>query len=115
MLQQAKNEGLTINVRHAKVLFCGAAAAGKTSFSRLLRYEEHDADYKSTPVGDSQQILLSNKVNVVGIAWISLDNKSETEQITNRLIAKLQNKKDDILPIHHNISESTKTSTSHKI
>ena len=37
MLQQAKNEGLTINVRHAKVIFCGASCAGKTSFSRLLK------------------------------------------------------------------------------
>ena len=94
MLQQAKNEGLTINVRHAKVIFCGAAKAGKTSFSRLLRNEEHEATYKSTPAADSQQVLISDKVNVVGRDWINLDSKLETQQITNRLILKLQNKID---------------------
>ena len=100
MLQQAKNEGLTINVRHAKVVFCGAAKAGKTSFSRFLRNEEHVADYKSTATGDSKQVLILDKVNVVGTSWISLDSKLETQQITNRLIAKLQKQKHDKSPIH---------------
>ena len=100
MLQQAKNEGLTINVRHAKVVFCGAAKAGKTSFSRFLRNEKHVADYKSTETGDSKQVLISDKVNVVGTSWISLDSKLETQQITNRLIAKLQKQKHDKSPIH---------------
>ena len=108
MLQQAKDEGLTINVRHAKVLFCGAAKAGKTSFSHLLRNEEHDTDYKSTPAGDAQQVLISDKVNVVGTNWISLDSKLETQQITNRLIAKLRNQKDDKPPVHQNIRRKFK-------
>ena len=102
MLQQAKNEGLTISVRHAKILFCGAAKAGKTSFSRLLRNEEHESIYKITKGADTQQVLLSEKentfstrVNVVGTNWISLDSKLETEQVTNRLILKLQKNKKD--------------------
>ena len=90
MIQQAKYEGLTINVRHAKVLFCGASCAGKTSFSRLLRNEEHVKTYKSTPAANSQQVLLSDKVNVVGTNWISLDSKLETQQVTSRLVLKLQ-------------------------
>ena len=94
MLQQAKNEGLTINVRHAKVIFCGAAKAGKTSFSRLLRNEQHEVIYKSTLAADSKQVLISDKVNVVGADWINLDIKLETQQITDRLILKLQNKVD---------------------
>ena len=101
MLQQAKNEGLTVNVRHAKILFCGAAKAGKSSFSRLLRNEEHEKMYKSTQAGDTQQVLISEKVNEVGKKvnvinsnWICLDSKLETQQITNRLILKLQNQKD---------------------
>ena len=100
MLQQAKNEGLTVNVRHAKILFCGAAKAGKSSFSRLLRNVEHEKVYKSTPAGDTQQVLISEKVNEVGTKvnvidsnWISLDSKLETQQITNRLI-KLQKQND---------------------
>ena len=114
MLQDAKCKGLTITVRHAKVLFCGAAKAGKTSFSRLLRNEEHDTDYASTPAADSQQVLISNKVNLVDTNWISLDSKLETQQITRRMIAKLQNPKGDKSPIHHNISENSKISTSHE-
>ena len=90
MIQQAKYEGLTINVRHAKVLFCGASCAGKTSFSRLLRNEEHEKTYKSTPAANSQQVLLSDKVNVVGTSWVSLDSKLETQQVTSRLLLKLQ-------------------------
>ena len=93
MLQQAKDEGLTINVRHAKILFCGAARAGKTSFCRLLRNEEHEKVYKSTPAANAQQVLISDKVNLVGANWICLDSKLETQQITNRLILKLQSKK----------------------
>ena len=91
MLQQAKSEGLTIKVRHAKIWFCGASCAGKTSFSRLLRCKEHKKVYVSTPAGDSQQVLLSGeKVNVEGTNWRSLDSKSETEELTKRLIQSLQ-------------------------
>ena len=90
MLLQAKNEGLTIKVRHAKILFCGASHAGKTSFSRHLRNEEHEKVYKSTPAANAQQVLISDKVNVVDTNWISLDSKLETQQITSRLILKLQ-------------------------
>ena len=90
MLLQAKIEGLTIKVRHAKILFCGASHAGKTSFSRHLRNEEHEKVYKSTPAANAQQVLISDKVNVLDTNWISLDNKLETQQITSRLILKLQ-------------------------
>ena len=93
MLLQAKNEGLTIKVRHAKILFCGASHAGKTSFSRNLRNEEHEKVYKSTPAANAQQVLLSDKINVVDTNWISLDSKLETQQITSRLIIKLQSQK----------------------
>ena len=93
MIQEAKNDSLTINVRHAKILFCGASCAGKTSFSRFLRNEEHVKIYKSTPAATSQQVLLSDKVNVVGTNWVSLDSKLETQQLTSRLILKLQSQK----------------------
>ena len=94
MLRQAKNENLTINVRHAKILLCGAAKAGKTSFSRLLRNQKHETDYISTLAGDVQQVLISDKVNVLDSNWISLDSKTETREITKRLILKLQKKED---------------------
>ena len=107
MLQQAKNEGLTINVRHAKVLFCGASCAGKTSFSCLLKNQKHEAVYKSTPAGDAQQVLISGRVNVEGTNWINLDSKLETQELTKRLILKLQiqeNTDTNIPPLNRNSS-----------
>ena len=99
MIQQAKNENLTINVRHAKILLCGAAKAGKTSFSRLLRNQKHETDYISTLAGDAQQVLISDKVNVLDSNWISLDSKTETQEITKRLILKLQKKEDTTIKL----------------
>ena len=115
MLQQAKNEGLTINVRHAKILFCGASKGGKTSFSRLLRNKEHKREYKSTPAGEAKQVLMSDKVDVVGTNWICLDRKLEAQQVFNRLILKLQNKKDtkeDEASIYNNASSKPDVLTS---
>ena len=114
MLQQAKDEGLTINVRHAKILFCGASCAGKTSLSRLLKYQKHEAIYKSTPAGDAQQVLLSGRVNVEGINWINLDSKLETQELTRRLILKLQNQEntDITIPPLLNRSSSSKSHVS---
>ena len=111
MVQQAKSEGLTINVRHAKIVFCGAAKAGKTSFSRLLRNEEHDTVYESTPAGDTKQVLISRKqnvvstkVNVVDTRWISLDKKLEIQHIVSRLILKLKNANKDKSSINNDMN-----------
>ena len=51
----AKNERLTINIRHAKILFCGASQAEKTSFYHLLRNKCHE-DLGSTLVGHTKQV-----------------------------------------------------------
>ena len=88
MVQKAKNEGLTINVRHAKILFCGAPQVGKTSFSRLLRNKKHK-ELGSTDAGHAKQVLISGKVNVIGTEWINLDRKLETHTLTEILNLKV--------------------------
>ena len=93
MVQQAKSEGITINVRHAKILFCGASRAGKSSFSRLLRNRSYKK-LESTPAGHTKQVLIAGKVNVVGSDWISLDSSLETQTLTEKLHLILQTKKD---------------------
>ena len=107
MLKQAKSEGLTIKVKHAKILFCGASSAGKTSFCRLLKGEKHETVHKSTPAGHSQQVLLSGeKINVVGSTWISLNTQLETKELTKKLIARLQKKE-------YKIFDASTTSINH--
>ena len=114
MLQQAKNEGLTINIRHAKILFCGASCAGKTSFSRLLRSQEHETVYKSTPQGNAQQVLISGKVKVEDTNWITLDGNLETQELTKRLkrlMLKLNNQEDTDKPSNYNVQSNNPTVT----
>ena len=98
MVQQAKSEGVTINVRHAKVLFCGASRAGKSSFSRLLRNKSYK-NLESTPAGHTKQVLIAGKVNVVGSDWISLESNSETQALTERLYLILKYKKEAKSPL----------------
>ena len=93
MVQQAKSEGITINVRHAKILFCGASRAGKTCFSRLLRNKSYK-NSESTPAGHTKQVLIAGKVNVVGSEWVNLESDSETQALTEKLQLILQYKND---------------------
>ena len=91
MVQQAKSEGTTINVRHAKILFCGASRAGKTCFSRLLRNKSYK-NSESTPAGHTKQVLIAGKVNVVGSDWVNLESDSETQALIEKLQLNLQYK-----------------------
>ena len=93
MVQQAKKDGITINVRHAKILLCGASRAGKTSFSRLLRNKTFK-QLESTDAGHTKQVLVAGKVNVVGSNWVNLDSSLETQTLTEKLHLKLRLKYD---------------------
>ena len=90
MLQQAKNVGLTINVRHGNILVCGASFSGKTSFSNLLKNKRLELVYESTPAGHAKQLIKSEKINVQEANWITLDHKLEVQEVTKRLINKQQ-------------------------
>ena len=90
MLHEAKKQGLTIQLRHAKILFCGHSKAGKSSFSRLLRNKDHKHQYESTAVADTKQLLVSGKVNVTGTDWKDLNSKLEIQQLRERFMKKLK-------------------------
>ena len=91
IIRQAKRDGLTIKIRHAKVVFCGSSKAGKTSFSHLLRNIPLEDSYISTGVGDSKQVLIS-KVNVRGTDWKDLDIKEEIQALMENLISRVEKK-----------------------
>ena len=82
MLQQAKNVGLTINMRHGNILVCGASCSGKTSFSNLLKNKRFEPVY----AGDYKPLIKSEKINVQEANWITLDHKLEVQEVTKRLI-----------------------------
>ena len=88
-LHEAKKQGLTLTLRHAKIMFCGPSKAGKTSFSHLLRNIPLRKGYNSTPLGEAQQILVSQKVDVIGTEWKYLDVELEMQKIMSLLVSRL--------------------------
>ena len=74
-----------MKVRHAKILFCGASGAGKTSFCRLLKNKPFDEEWNSTGLGDSQQIMMSEKATLKNNEWTELNPAEEIDQLKLRL------------------------------
>ena len=85
LLLEAKQQGATMKVRHAKILFCGASGAGKTRFSRLLKNVPLDEKRNSTGVGESQQIMISEKATMKNNEWSELSPAEEIDQLKLRL------------------------------
>ena len=85
LLLEAKQQGATMKVRHAKVLFCGASGAGKTSFCRLLKNVPLDKEWNSTGLGESQQIMISEKATMKRNHWSELSPAEEIDQLKLRL------------------------------
>ncbi|XP_065909519.1 uncharacterized protein [Dysidea avara] len=89
LIDEAKNGGYTMKVRHAKILFCGASGAGKTSFVRLLKNKKFKPDQHSTELGNTQQIVISRKASIQGTNWVDLYPAEELRQVKLRLHHKL--------------------------
>ena len=88
-IQDAKQKGLTMKVRHAKILFCGASGAGKTSFARLLKNKRFQDKQHSTGLGDLQQIMISEKASFKGTEWVDLNPHEEVFQLKLRMHHKI--------------------------
>ena len=91
LVQEAKEKGLTMKVRHAKILFCGASGAGKTSFARLLKNKKYQVNkQRSTGLGDLQQMMMiSEKASLEGTKWVDLPPPEEFHQLKLRMYHKL--------------------------
>ena len=74
-----------MKVRHAKILFCGASGAGKTSFCHLLKNIPLDKERNSTSLGESQQIMISQKATMKKNEWTELNPADEIYQLKLRL------------------------------
>ena len=96
LVQEAKEKGLTMKIRHAKILFCGASGAGKTSFARLLKDRKYQVKQCSTGLGDLQQIMLSEKASFEGTKWVDLHPPEEFLQLKLRLYHKLLSQTEEL-------------------
>ena len=85
LIQEAKGRGLTIKVRYAKILFCGASGAGKTSFTHLLKNKKLETKQHSTGLTNLQHIMISEKASFEGTEWIDLNPYEEFLQLKLRM------------------------------
>ena len=74
-----------MKVRHAKIMFCGASGVGKTSFCHLLKNMPLHKERNSTGLGDSQQIMISQKATIMNNEWTELSPADEINQLKLRL------------------------------
>ena len=58
---KARNAKYSVPIRYGKVLFCGAAAAGKSNFLHLLMKEDFQSLHISTEVLKPQQVTIAMK------------------------------------------------------
>ena len=109
LIQHAKERKLTIELCHAKIMFCGSSKAGKTSFTKLLQNIEFDVtNYTSTDVGETTQVLVSDMVNVRGTEWFHLNAELEIKQLTQKLLTKV---KDENFEVDLELTLSTSSYT----
>ena len=101
LLSQAKQDKVTVKVRHTKVMICGSARVGKTCLTCLLKGDCIPENYKSTNFGDSIQIVVVKRERKEGekteenITWEKLGEKQEKEEVSRRLLNYIRNKNED--------------------
>ena len=98
MMLKARNAKYSVPLRYGKVLFCGAAAAGKSNFLNLLMEEDFQSLHISTEVLKPQQVTIAMK------AVVSTDD--------DKVEFKKMNIDDEILQLESYLPENYSASTS---
>ena len=84
---KARDAQCSVRIRYGKVLFCGAAAAGKTNFLNLLMNENFQPLHISTEVLKPQQVTIAMKAMV----FCNDDDEVQFEKINlDKEISQLQ-------------------------
>ena len=95
-VQKAKEKGLTVKVRYAKILFCGASGEGKTSFIHLLKNKKLELVQHSTGLAESQHIMISEKASFQNTQWVDLGPYEEFLQLKLRMHHKLLSQTEEL-------------------
>ena len=74
---KARDSKHSVPIRYGKILFCGAAAAGKSNFLKLLMKEDFQLLHISTEVLKPQQVTIAMKA-----LMLSNDDEVEFEKMT---------------------------------
>ena len=128
-LYKARQDGCTIKVRHGKVLFCGAGAAGKTNFLNLLMEKDFEIKHKSTELAKPQQVTIAIKAlissNKNKIEFEKMDIDEEIDLLKSYLPKKYTEPAEDVVPpqvdsqstmtVKHSFSENSYTTAEHII
>ena len=83
---KARKDKCLIKVRYGKVLFCGAGAAGKTNFLKLLMEENFETKHVSTEIARPQQVTaMKAHVSSKKVAFKKMDIDEEIHQLMSYL------------------------------
>ena len=105
-------------------MVCGAAKAGKTNFTYLLRNKKLKEKYESTGVSDTKQVVVKQKsninsdtkeavtklkFNICGTDWTDLTDKLEYEELIQTLLSELNKQHIEEDKLDEEVSEGSNT------
>ena len=85
---KARNAEYSVPMKYGKVLFCGAAAAGKSNFLNLLMDEEFQLLHISTEVLKPQQVTIAFKAKISNVEIKKMNIDDEILQLWSYLPEK---------------------------
>ena len=88
-LNQAKRDGLIVQLKHLTVLLVGTSGVGKTSFLKVLQGEDPPEGHKPTNAQESKKVMMPSKIGVQSDdTWILLNKNEKIAEIKKRLVSR---------------------------
>ena len=102
-LAKAKRKNMVVKFQHIKILLSGSAAAGKSSFCRLLFNSKFSDEYNSTDIMEAKQAVTVKSFAMLmqdgdsskqtdfssEVVWLELDHKNHFQHLKSLLASHL--------------------------